>query len=749
MKVIAVLCVVSLVLFISLAPAEVRGLCKDYNITTYPLIAPAKNTSKIFHIGAFATWGSGSALGIMRLTIEELNQNMSIIPDVLFQLHSAELLKSTANALIASQALLNDINARGLVGGTYADETETGQLVASVYQTPQIAALPVGADLSNKAEYPYLARVNPPDEYQAAALASLMIHYGWEQAFVVYSNDDYGEPGLQDLQDSIKNTSIVLYSSVIDSASTNFAPVVEDFKQAIAKYNTRIFIIYIQSASVGVGLMNALNTAGLVGDDTGNTYIMTYAITYTFSGNPNSYNMVKYPFMAGAVGLTTRGAIASPLFAGLNATWNSASTSLFPGARPNPGSYWYFADAILTYAYALDNLMNAGYDFDLINGTTLMDQITKTNFSGVTGQVYFDQNYDRIGDYVWYNFNGPNVSSFSSPIAIYSAAEGQTTFQDGQQLIFYGNPHPVDGHALPVYKKLIPALSIALGVIIGIAVLVAFFALAMLLLFWETFRKHGSFFCGVMIIGVFFGYASALTLLPVPSDALCMLFPWLLGVGFTLVYGCLFIKTWTLYQVHRSAKQMKRTNLTPVYIIKGIGLYLCVEVIILMIWTIVDRPTVKYNKMVDGTYDLQCTTHPTFWAIFAAVKAAWLVFGAVLSIITRHVASEYSESKSIAYATYNITALLVIAIPLALVLHDIPGGYIIIVVGIIVIALTFTMCSLFFGIWMRIFFPDKDLPSLCATTPPNTSSTASPSKNSHNSSKESGASKAELEVVRI
>jgi hypothetical protein len=42
---------------------------------------------QIFHIGAFATWGSGSALGILRFMIEQVNQNMSIIPDVLFQLY--------------------------------------------------------------------------------------------------------------------------------------------------------------------------------------------------------------------------------------------------------------------------------------------------------------------------------------------------------------------------------------------------------------------------------------------------------------------------------------------------------------------------------------------------------------------------------------------------------------------------------------------------------------------------------------
>ena len=90
-----------------------------------------------------------------------------------------------------------------------------------------------------------------------------------------------------------------------------------------------------------------------------------------------------------------------------------------------------------------------------------------------------------------------------------------------------------------------------------------------------------------------------------------------------LVFRCLFIKTWTLYKVYRSAEQLKKTTLTPMYIIKGIGLYLVVELVsytpslvpiynllqfiiiyslmhiylILIIWTAVDRPGVVYHRI--------------------------------------------------------------------------------------------------------------------------------------------------------
>jgi hypothetical protein len=36
-------------------------------------------------------------------------------------------------------------------------------------------------------------------------------------------------------------------------------------------------------------------------------------------------------------------------------------------------------------------------------------------------------------------------------------------------------------------------------------------------------------------------FASALTLLPRPTKALCVAFPWLIGIGFVMVYGYTFI----------------------------------------------------------------------------------------------------------------------------------------------------------------------------------------------------------------
>jgi gamma-aminobutyric acid type B receptor len=252
------------------------------------------------------------------------------------------------------------------------------------------------------------------------------------------------------------------------------------------------------------------------------------------------------------------------------------------------------------------------------------------------------------------------------------------------------------------------ALSGGISALICAGAAILLFAIIMLAMFWNSFSTLGSFLSSVLITGILMGFASAAVLLPKPTNELCVAFPWLLGVAFVLVYGCLFIKTWALYRVWSKAVKYQRTNLTPGYIVKCLSLGLSVEIVFLIIWTVVDPPRASNVTVVNNTLERQCDTdHPTFWIIFLAAKGVWLVFGAVLSILTRNIAKENNESTTIAYAIYNITLLLAIAIPLAMLLNEVPGGRLVIEVVVIVMAFTFTMIVVFFGIWHRIILPEK------------------------------------------
>jgi len=251
-------------------------------------------------------------------------------------------------------------------------------------------------------------------------------------------------------------------------------------------------------------------------------------------------------------------------------------------------------------------------------------------------------------------------------------------------------------------------LSSGLAALVGIGFLLALFSGAMLYRYWVSFSTLGSFLSSLILLGCVVSFLSALVLLPEPTDALCTSFIWLLGLGFVLVYGCLFIKTWALYKVWRNAVRYQKASLTPVYILKCLGAAVILEVIFLAIWTAIDPPKVHLMKTVDNTAEYQCNTkHITFWIIFLVVKGAWLIFGAVLSVLTRNIAKEYNESSSIAYAIYNNVLLGAIAIPLALLLEEVPGGRLVVIIVIICLAFSFTMVVVFFRIWHNILLPEK------------------------------------------
>lgn len=163
--------------------------------------------------------------------------------------------------------------------------------------------------------------------------------------------------------------------------------------------------------------------------------------------------------------------------------------------------------------------------------------------------------------------------------------------------------------------KMPTALSSGMAVITGIGLIVTVFCAFFLALHWNAFKKHGPFYCSLIILGVWiklpkdciylyiwtigiFEQCCSISFIAkahrcpvcgfplVPRNCLlsclwvCSLFNSLISPSNLMVFcSCLFIKTWALYQVWRNAKNFQRSTLTPSYILKGILLYMALEVV--------------------------------------------------------------------------------------------------------------------------------------------------------------------------
>jgi len=193
---------------------------------------------------------------------------------------------------------------------------------------------------------------------------------------------------------------------------------------------------------------------------------------------------------------------------------------------------------------------------------------------------------------------------------------------------------------------------------------------------------------------------------------LCIGFPWLLGLAFTLVFGCLFLKTWRMWGIMRAVQQLKRRALTNMYVLKLLSLYFAIEVIYLIVWTLIDPPRAEYITLIDGkSQQLQCVSLKfgfLFWGIFLGYKIAWMFFGAYMAIKTRGIFEEYNESHQIAFSIYNCMAVAIVSIPLGLVLRNISSANVIITIAAIMLVFTATLISLFGKIWLKILFGEEE-----------------------------------------
>jgi len=269
-------------------------------------------------------------------------------------------------------------------------------------------------------------------------------------------------------------------------------------------------------------------------------------------------------------------------------------------------------------------------------------------------------------------------------------------------------PSPVGGGTSLVSPN--TAVTSALAVVIALFIVGGLLALASLIAKPAYYQDKTPFFCILINVGVLIGYIAAATTLPQPTDSLCAAFPWLVGIAFTLIYGCLFLKTWRVFWILRAAQKLHKVKLSTWYICKLIGLYFLFELTYLVIWTVADPLKAEYVSVIDNQEQLQCNSKNwgTFWGVFLGYKFLWMLFGALMAVRTRTIFEKFNESKQIYYCIYNAVTVLVIGIPLAAVLMTIPHALVILEVVILLLICTFTLVCLFFSVWMQILFKDHD-----------------------------------------
>eukprot|EP00985_Skeletonema_marinoi_P001918 scaffold779_cov80-Skeletonema_marinoi.AAC.2 len=140
-------------------------------------------------------------------------------------------------------------------------------------------------------------------------------------------------------------------------------------------------------------------------------------------------------------------------------------------------------------------------------------------------------------------------------------------------------------------------------------------------------------------------------------DAACMAVPWLVCVGFVLMYSALFAKLVRIKEIMDGAQNFRRVQVPRSRVLGTVGVLLSLQVVILLTWQLYD-PLVWSREVTERDSETnyptqsigQCTCENVgaFAAACACFIGACLAYALKLAYQTRNLSVEFSESKYIA-----------------------------------------------------------------------------------------------------
>ncbi|XP_052353637.1 extracellular calcium-sensing receptor-like [Oncorhynchus keta] len=146
----------------------------------------------------------------MIFAVEEINNSSDLLPGVTLGYQVHDSCNSVPMAVKVAFQLANGLDpmfdtgeqcsgsatVTAIVGESGSTPTISMLRIISPFGIPQVSHYSTCACLSDKKQYPTFSRTIPSDQFQAAALANLIRHFGWTWIGAVRSDSDYGNNGM-------------------------------------------------------------------------------------------------------------------------------------------------------------------------------------------------------------------------------------------------------------------------------------------------------------------------------------------------------------------------------------------------------------------------------------------------------------------------------------------------------------------------------------------------------------------------
>ncbi|OIR58834.1 MAG: uncharacterized protein A8A55_0389 [Amphiamblys sp. WSBS2006] len=340
------------------------------------------------------------------------------------------------------------------------------------------------------------------------------------------------------------------------------------------------------------------------------------------------------------------------------------------GSHLKRSARYYAADAVMAYAKAVERLRSdcetVGGEYcgqKALSGDVVVAALKKTDFEGTTGSVSFSGNQRVGGTMRVFMFD----STSTQLVTIGEVSGGKLHMQkeDKDLIVSQVTPSAITAKdGLGVVCIVFACIGIVVSVGVG----------------WyihanreeQTMRRASPVFCELILLGIVLGFLSTIFWTLEQNKAVCILRPWSLSLGFSLIIGNLLAKTYRIFKIFTNVKATSVVITdTQLFIFSGVIIFFISVLMFVYTFASPGVPdAVVVQSSVDTLYKyVRCyppnrVLYTTMLAIILVSCCALTVGGITIAYLTRKVESSFNESREISFTMYTFFMLALITVPL-------------------------------------------------------------------------------------
>ncbi|GJP67445.1 hypothetical protein CLOP_g24266 [Closterium sp. NIES-67] len=192
---------------------------------------------------------------------KQINANDQLLPDYSVQVVPVNTSLSTTQAAAAVVQTMLTERVVAAVGPMTSSQAHVLSAIHTQVQLPTVSYSATDPSLS-AASYPFFARTIRSDALEMQAIADLVAHFSWLEVITIYSDDDYGRNGVNQLTVLLDKLSIDVVKSIPVQLDASLSDIIVRLLAA-QKLESTVFILQLNlelivpvlTAALEVGMM--------------------------------------------------------------------------------------------------------------------------------------------------------------------------------------------------------------------------------------------------------------------------------------------------------------------------------------------------------------------------------------------------------------------------------------------------------------------------------------------------------------